>query len=56
MGLIKDAESFTYLIGERYLNPDCYYVDGCGDNKQGWIAGYSYDTNRGTGQGYLKPG
>ena len=28
---------------------------GCCDNDQGWDEGYDYDTNRGTGYGYLTP-
>ena len=55
MALIKDGASNTYLIGERYLCPDCYYVSGCCDNDQGWDEGYDWDTNRGTGTGYLTP-
>ena len=55
MSMIKDGASNTYLIGERYLNPDCYYTTGCCDNDQGWIEGFDWDTNRGTGLGYIKP-
>jgi len=51
--MIKDGMSNTYLIGERYLNPDCYYTGGCCDNDQGWDEGYDWDTNRGTGSGYV---
>ena len=54
LALIKDGASNTYLIGERYLNPDCYYTPGCCDNNQGWDEGYHWDTCRGTGKGYLK--
>jgi len=53
MALIKDGASNTYLIGERYLNPDCYYTGGCCDNDQGWDEGYDWDTNRATGSGYV---
>ncbi|MGA2254033.1 MAG: DUF1559 domain-containing protein [Thermoguttaceae bacterium] len=53
MAMIKDGASYTYLIGERYLNPDCYYTGGCCDNDQGWDEGYDWDTNRGTGVGYV---
>ncbi len=45
---IRDGTSNTYLLGERYLNPDRYY-DGqlCADD-QGWDQGYDFDTNRWT--------
>ena len=49
MALIKDGASNTYLIGERYLNPDCYYTGDCCDNDQGWDVGYQVDVNRWTG-------
>jgi prepilin-type N-terminal cleavage/methylation domain-containing protein/prepilin-type processing-associated H-X9-DG protein len=45
---IKDGTSRTYMIGERYLSPDCYNTSTCCDNDQGWDMGYDYDTNRGT--------
>ncbi len=45
---IYDGASVTYMLGERYINPDDYY-DGreCCDD-QGWDLGYDYDTNRWT--------
>jgi prepilin-type N-terminal cleavage/methylation domain-containing protein/prepilin-type processing-associated H-X9-DG protein len=46
---IKDGTSRTYMIGERYLCPDCYNTNDCCDNDQGWDMGYDYDTNRGGG-------
>jgi prepilin-type N-terminal cleavage/methylation domain-containing protein len=47
---ITDGTSNTYLLGERYCDPD-YYSNGdtslwCDD--QGWNLGYDYDTNRWT--------
>ena len=52
---IKDGASFTYLIGEKYVNPDNYYTANqlggnyyCADN-EGWDEGFDYDTNRWTG-------
>ncbi len=50
-GHIRDGQSNTYLVGERYLDPD-HYLDGdaC-DNDQGWNLGYDYDVNRWTGLG-----
>ncbi len=54
MAMIKDGAANTYLIGERYLCIDCYNTDVCCDNDQGWDQGYDYDSNRGTGYGYVK--
>ena len=51
--LIKDGVSNTYMIGERYLCPDCYYTDSCCDNDQGWDEGYDWDTIRCSGNGYV---
>ncbi len=46
---ISDGLSHTYLIGERYMNPDAYgdYIVGhyqC-DDDQGWTMGYDFDIN-----------
>jgi prepilin-type N-terminal cleavage/methylation domain-containing protein/prepilin-type processing-associated H-X9-DG protein len=44
---IKSSAS-TYLLGERYGQPDHYYYTGeyqC-DDDQGWDQGYDWDTNR----------
>jgi prepilin-type N-terminal cleavage/methylation domain-containing protein len=47
-GQVRDGTSNTYLIGERYLNPD-HYSDGVSNgNDQGWDLGYDLDTNRWT--------
>jgi prepilin-type N-terminal cleavage/methylation domain-containing protein/prepilin-type processing-associated H-X9-DG protein len=50
MAAIKDGPQFTYLLGERYLDPDFY--DGhqpyCATDHQGWDQGYDYDTIRWT--------
>ncbi len=53
MAKVKDGASYTYLIGERYLCPDCYFTSTnasltCCDNDQGWDEGYDWDTNRWT--------
>ena len=53
MSMIKDGASNTYLIGERYLNPDCYYTGACADDDQGWDQGFDWDTIRGTAVGYV---
>jgi len=48
MADISDGVSNTYLIGERYLDPD-RYEDGLEyANDQGWDLGYDYDVNRWT--------
>ncbi|MGA2031828.1 MAG: DUF1559 domain-containing protein [Thermoguttaceae bacterium] len=49
-----DSVSNTYLVGERYLDPDFYYhsaLQGGGTycaNDQGWDLGYDYDVIRWT--------
>lgn len=46
MAQITDGASKTYLIGEKYLNPDSYYDgSGCGDCG-GWNMGYDFNTTR----------
>ena len=53
--MIKDGTTYTYLAGEKYVNPDNYYTANqiggnfyCGDNKS-WDEGFDYDTIRWTG-------
>jgi prepilin-type N-terminal cleavage/methylation domain-containing protein/prepilin-type processing-associated H-X9-DG protein len=48
LAMIKDGPTFTYLLGERFLNPDAYYTGSECDNDQGWDLGFDYDTNRWT--------
>ena len=46
MADIKDGASNTFLVGEKYLNPN-YYLDGeSGADDQGWDLGYDIDVNR----------
>lgn len=45
---IRDGSSHTYLLGERYLNPDFYMQRGDPDNDQGWTVGNDTDVFRTT--------
>ena len=45
---VLDGASNTYMLGERYLDPDRYYDGTSPDNDQGWDLGYDYDVNRWT--------
>ena len=49
MAQIKHGASLTYLIGERYLDPDDWLNGVECANDQGWDEGYDYDTDRWTG-------
>jgi prepilin-type N-terminal cleavage/methylation domain-containing protein/prepilin-type processing-associated H-X9-DG protein len=47
---ITDGTSNTYLIGERYMDPD-YYLNGmAGYDDQGWNQGWDWDTVRWSGK------
>jgi prepilin-type processing-associated H-X9-DG protein len=46
--LITDGMSHTYLVGERYMNPDNYFDGYSCDNDQGWDMGFDFDINRWT--------
>jgi hypothetical protein len=48
MAQIRHGISCTYLIGERYINPDYYNTGTSCANDQGWDLGYDYDVNRWT--------
>ncbi len=43
---ITDGTSNTYLVGEKYLNPDNYYNGEESGDDQGWDLGFDYDVNR----------
>jgi prepilin-type N-terminal cleavage/methylation domain-containing protein len=43
---IRDGLSNTYLVGERYLNPDFYELGGSPGNDQGWVVGHDFDAFR----------
>ncbi|MDG2470038.1 MAG: DUF1559 domain-containing protein [Pirellulaceae bacterium] len=45
---IQDGTTNTYLLGERYLNPDFYTQRGDPDNDQGWTVGNDTDVFRTT--------
>jgi prepilin-type N-terminal cleavage/methylation domain-containing protein/prepilin-type processing-associated H-X9-DG protein len=50
LSLIRDGTSFTYLLGERFIDPGCYYTGTCINDDQGWDTGYDYDVNAWTGK------
>jgi prepilin-type N-terminal cleavage/methylation domain-containing protein/prepilin-type processing-associated H-X9-DG protein len=43
---IIDGASNTFLIGEKYADPDNYYDGGGSGDDSGWASGYDYDVNR----------
>lgn len=45
---IRDGTSCTYLIGERYLDPEHYEDGTLPSDDQGWDLGFEYDVNRWT--------
>ena len=46
--LIRDGLSNTYLVGERYLNPDHYHTGRPADDDQNLYIGHDRDVLRGT--------
>ena len=50
MAEVSDGTSNTYLIGEKYMNPDAYETSGGGDfgDDEGCFTGISGDTGRST--------
>jgi prepilin-type processing-associated H-X9-DG protein len=44
--VIPDGDSNTYLIGERYCDPDHYFDGTPAADDQGWDLGYDWDTIR----------
>jgi prepilin-type N-terminal cleavage/methylation domain-containing protein len=51
---IKDGDSFTYLIGERFMTTAAY-IQGPIENDAGWDSGYDYNTIRWTGSSSTTP-
>jgi prepilin-type N-terminal cleavage/methylation domain-containing protein len=49
MADISDGSSNTYLLGEKYLNADCYIDCNEGFDDQSWDIGDDWDINRFTG-------
>jgi prepilin-type N-terminal cleavage/methylation domain-containing protein/prepilin-type processing-associated H-X9-DG protein len=45
---ISDGTSNTYMIGEKYLNADCYYLGNDGADNESMYCGYDNDNHRST--------
>ncbi|MDO4551208.1 MAG: DUF1559 domain-containing protein [Planctomycetia bacterium] len=43
---VTDGGSYTYLLGEKYLNPDTYTTGTAGHDDQGWSIGFDQDIVR----------
>jgi hypothetical protein len=55
---IVDGTSKTYLVAERYIQPETYYTGVSYANDQGWNMGYDFDSDRWTtndGTMYYQP-
>jgi prepilin-type N-terminal cleavage/methylation domain-containing protein/prepilin-type processing-associated H-X9-DG protein len=50
---ITDGLSNTYMLGEKYLNPDSYATGADGADDESMYAGFDDDTHRWTVPGYL---
>jgi prepilin-type N-terminal cleavage/methylation domain-containing protein len=48
LGEISDGTTTTYLLGEKYLDPDDYTTGDTSADDQGWDSGYDYDNHRWT--------
>jgi len=54
ISIIDDGDSNTYLVGERFIDPDGYAVGNLQDDDQGWNMGYDWDTLRWTDRAPLR--
>jgi prepilin-type N-terminal cleavage/methylation domain-containing protein/prepilin-type processing-associated H-X9-DG protein len=45
---ITDGTSNTYMLGEKYLNTDCYYLGNDGADNESMYCGYDNDNHRST--------
>lgn len=43
---IPDGTSNTYMVGEKYINPDCYESDCSGGDTHSQYQGYGWDVHR----------
>jgi prepilin-type processing-associated H-X9-DG protein len=46
MAHIRDGSSQTYMIGEKYIDPDHWFTGTSSADDQGWSVGYDIDTIR----------
>ena len=46
MANVTDGASNTYMVGEKYLSPDCYLTGGCPADNETALSGWDNDTHR----------
>jgi len=52
MGQIRDGETFTIMLGEKYLDPDRYTTGNSGSDNEHMYTGYNNDIYRSTKASY----